>query len=342
MVEHIVEFLFLLINANLLTALLSASLLAAVSTIAHVLLAVFAGGARPRDWRLIRRYIDNPDVVSERGFRQFWLDQIRKIDREMPRRRRACLRAVSSGLPVLAACDIILLEISPLGTTGFGLATLLELTAILFVHLPMTLMQFTWRGRRWLGVLWIVMAAVSYLLPFGQALCLVPYHYLWNLLLPYRDRVTRAAEEALGRRDAARGQVGIECSVFVSYARKDEQVIVPDVALLKGAGCAVWFDRDLEPGDDWLPTISQHVVSADVVLVFVSRSSLRSEFVERELHVAIKYKKRIVPIFIEPVTLPPAWEMGLGTLQAVDRYNLGRNKYEADLLNKLRNWMTPD
>jgi hypothetical protein len=305
-------------------------------------IALFVGGTSPRDWRLILRYIEGTDVVSERGLRQFWLDQIRLIDEEMPRWRRAWLRVVAVVLLLASLSNVILLFNYPIGTMGFGISTLLELGAIIFVQFPTTLMQFTWRGRRWLGVLWIIMAAAGYLLPFGQALCLVPYHYLWNLLLPYRDRVTRAAQEELGRRYAVRRQIGIECSVFVSYVREDEEVIEPDVAFLRRAGCIVWFDSDLEPGDDWLPTIAQHVVSSDVVLVFVSRRTLRSEFVEKELHVASKHKKRVVPIFIEPVTLPPAWEMRLGTLQAVDRYELERDKYEADLLNRLRNWMTQE
>lgn len=244
-------------------------------------------------------------------------------------------------LPLVAACDIILLAVSPLGTTGFGLATLLELAAILFVHLPTTLMQFGWRGRRWLGFLWIAMAAVGYFLPFGQALALSPYHYLWNLLLPYRGRIARAAKEGLGRRNAARSQIGIECSVFVSYSRKDEEVITPDVELLRGAGCTVWYDRDIELGANWIPAISQHVFSADVVLVFVSKSLLSSEVVERELDTAIYYKKRIIPIFIAPVALPPDWAMRLGVLQRVDRYDWERDEYEAFLLNRLRDWMAP-
>lgn len=325
-------------DVSLIKVLLAYVALAAVSTVIHLLLAFFVGKASLPDWRLIRKYIESPNAVSERSLRQSLLVEIREIDGEIPQWRRVWLRAVSLGLPVIAICDIILLTVSPLGTTGFGLATLLELAAILFVHLPTTLMQFWWRGRRWLGVLWIVMAAAAYFLPFGQALALSPYHYLWNLLLPYRSILAGAVKEGLGGRNAARRQVGIECSVFVSYARKDEEVVMPDVELLRRAGCSVWYDRDIKPGEDWIPAISQHVVSADAVLVFVSPNLLQSDFVERELCTAITYKKRIIPVFIDPVPLPPDWVMRLGTVQAVDRYDLGRGEYEAVLLNRLRDW----
>lgn len=61
--------------------------------------------------------------------------------------------------------------------------------------------------------------------------------------------------------------------IYVSYASEDQERVAQIVSALKGAGHAVWWDRDLEPSTDRKVAIAQHLADAKLNLVMWSRAA---------------------------------------------------------------------
>lgn len=90
-------------------------------------------------------------------------------------------------------------------------------------------------------------------------------------------------------------------SVFLSYSAQDAleaRKLEYDLAL---AGIDVWSDRKLQFGDDWRQVIAESLRSSEVILVLVSPSSLRSQWVTREWKTALMSSKRVIPVLREGV-----------------------------------------
>lgn len=92
--------------------------------------------------------------------------------------------------------------------------------------------------------------------------------------------------------------------VFVSYSRGDADLVSRLIALLEGDGHDVWVDvEDIRGSEEWRASIVNGIRRADVVLLVISRRSMASEEVAREVAVAAREDRRIVPIALEPAEL---------------------------------------
>jgi hypothetical protein len=91
--------------------------------------------------------------------------------------------------------------------------------------------------------------------------------------------------------------------VFLSYARRDQVFADRLVTALEERGVNVWVDReDIPGGAAWESAIGEALSSSTAVLVVLSPASVTSEYVPKELSLAEKYDRPIVPILYE------AWE----------------------------------
>jgi hypothetical protein len=101
--------------------------------------------------------------------------------------------------------------------------------------------------------------------------------------------------------------------VFLSYARRDQEFADRLVTALEGRGVNVWVDRqDIPGGAAWEAAIGEAVSVSSAVLVVLSPASVTSEYVPKELSLAEKYDRPIVPILYE------SWE-GAADAAAVKR-----------------------
>ncbi len=107
--------------------------------------------------------------------------------------------------------------------------------------------------------------------------------------------------------------------VFISYAHRDSEVVLPCVEAMKRAGISLWYDEGIEAGSEWPEFIAQKVVGCAKFVLFISRAYLESQNCKRELNFAISRKKDILSVFLEDVELSPGMEMQLGTYQAIYR-----------------------
>ncbi len=99
------------------------------------------------------------------------------------------------------------------------------------------------------------------------------------------------------------GPLSTTGSVFVSYASEDLDRVEPLVDTIeKETAAQVWWDFDLEPGDDWNAEILAKLNAADCVVVVWSEAAVASDWVRFEANEALR-RNAYVPAAIEPVTL---------------------------------------
>jgi predicted ATPase len=110
--------------------------------------------------------------------------------------------------------------------------------------------------------------------------------------------------------------------VFVSYARKDRDQILPWVRHLQEAGVSLWLDeRDIDAAHLWTQEIIEAIRACTVLLLMLSPASAASEHVVREVTFALEQHKRILPLVLAPVELPSNLQYPLTGLQQIELFH---------------------
>jgi hypothetical protein len=93
--------------------------------------------------------------------------------------------------------------------------------------------------------------------------------------------------------------------VFISFSHADAQVVAPIIEKLKSMGTRIWWDKDIVHGSDWDDQVEQAMVSADLMLVFVSPSAVASLESNKEWKYWMgEIKKPLIPVVIKDCRLP--------------------------------------
>lgn len=100
-------------------------------------------------------------------------------------------------------------------------------------------------------------------------------------------------------------------SIFLSHSSRDKFFVRELAARLKQAGVKVWLDEaEMNIGDSLTDKIGEAIERTDFVGAVLSHNSIASEWVQRELQVALQkeFSGRhvvVLPILLEAVTIPP-------------------------------------
>jgi len=88
--------------------------------------------------------------------------------------------------------------------------------------------------------------------------------------------------------------------VFMSYSRRDNDVMRRVVSFLRKEGIKVWVDNEkLIPGTPiWEEEIEKAIRNAPAIIVVLSPDSKNSEWVRREISLADQYRKRVFPVLV--------------------------------------------
>jgi hypothetical protein len=87
--------------------------------------------------------------------------------------------------------------------------------------------------------------------------------------------------------------------IFVSYRSTDRELVAQVVRKLEARGIGVWYDVEMQGGTDWTDDIVAALQDADMLVVFFSEACNASKHLKRELLIADKMSKSVVPILIE-------------------------------------------
>jgi hypothetical protein len=87
--------------------------------------------------------------------------------------------------------------------------------------------------------------------------------------------------------------------VFLSYSRKDTEMMHRVRNGLIAEGITVWTDEGIEPGTDlWQKAIQDAIENAGAMVVLLSPDAKASQWVGREIHYAQTHRRKIFPLMV--------------------------------------------
>lgn len=105
--------------------------------------------------------------------------------------------------------------------------------------------------------------------------------------------------------------------IFISYAHKDSEVVLPIISRLQRDGYRVWYDEGIAPGSNWDEYISSHLDKSCNVLSFISEAYVKSQNCKDELALTRAKGKPVNIVYISDVQLTPGLRMRYGRIQAL-------------------------
>lgn len=89
-------------------------------------------------------------------------------------------------------------------------------------------------------------------------------------------------------------------NLFISYAAEDAPTVRTMERYLARRGWSVWLDQHrLSPGAQWGREVSTAIARSHVVLAVISPATLRSQWVDAELQLAVDHDRPVLAVVIE-------------------------------------------
>ena len=140
--------------------------------------------------------------------------------------------------------------------------------------------------------------------------------WLWDKYRKRGERAEGAANRSLNCSDAGKG---MEHEVFVSYSRKDSAVARELCKVLDSIGVPYWIDvNSISAGEEYKRKIVRAIRQATFFIFLSSASSNASPNVLKEMQLAVKEQKRIVPIKLDNSPYDDAIEYDISSLDFID------------------------
>lgn len=117
---------------------------------------------------------------------------------------------------------------------------------------------------------------------------------------------------------------GKEPYLFVSYSHRDTEKVYPILDALHDRKYRLWYDESCETGNDFRDELRQRIESSEAVLLFVSESSMNSPFCGMEIIVARENGKRLYPIYLDDIEVPPAFQILLANTHHTTSDNMDK------------------
>lgn len=131
------------------------------------------------------------------------------------------------------------------------------------------------------------------------------------------------------------GSQAAEPDVFVSYAHANSETVLPLASDLEAGGIGVWIDRDdIKGGQGWAGMIVRAIKSSGRFCLMCSAEAFASDHVRREVYLADKYGKPMLPVKLDDAPMPEDIEYFLIDRQWVDLTALAPDR-RADALKAL-------
>ena len=133
-----------------------------------------------------------------------------------------------------------------------------------------------------------------------------------------------------------------EAAVFVSYARANSNLVLPVIDAVKKAGKRFWLDQQsTKAGDGWAGEIVRAIRGAPEVVVMCSQAAFESDHVKREIYLADRYKKRLVPVFVENAQPPEDFEYFFAGVQWLNLFETPEAERPCPSATPRRIWPAP-
>ncbi len=111
--------------------------------------------------------------------------------------------------------------------------------------------------------------------------------------------------------------------IFISYSSKDHEQAEQLSELLISAGLSVWIDKQgIQAASSWSEEIVHGIDSCSVFIIILSPNSTQSHNVVKEVSLASEKRKKILPLDLEPVEIPPSMQYALAGIQRTPMTNI--------------------
>jgi len=120
--------------------------------------------------------------------------------------------------------------------------------------------------------------------------------------------------------------------IFISYAHRDSENVLPIITTMQNSGFRIWFDEGIDPGTEWDNVIAAQIEKCNYFLAFVSQNYLASENCKDELNFARDLGKHRLLVYLEDVALPSGMAMRMNRIQSVFKYKYADEKGFYDML----------
>ena len=125
---------------------------------------------------------------------------------------------------------------------------------------------------------------------------------------------------------------GKEKYIFVSYAHKDSERVLPILDAMQRAGFRVWYDTGIEAGTEWPAYIEESLEKSSVVIAFLSPHSVESVNCRNEINYALLKQKEMLVIYLEDTELRYGLGLQLNSLQSLFKF---RHQTERSFIDEL-------
>jgi TIR domain len=134
------------------------------------------------------------------------------------------------------------------------------------------------------------------------------------------------------------------CPIVISYSRKDEKEAERLTADLAVRGIRAWRDENMIPGGvQWREAIVSAIDNCRVVIFLVSRNSLESEQVPKELDIAAEAHKVILPVCLDNTKIKAQFRYLLAGVHQLEFFTRDREENLEQLIRALReHGVTPE
>lgn len=117
----------------------------------------------------------------------------------------------------------------------------------------------------------------------------------------------------------------INAEIFISYSRKDTKKVKYIITWLQQQGFSeenIFIDQHNIDGAGVFPkVIANAIKSCKVLIFFASNASVNSDWVKNEVYYALKFDKKVLPVFLENVELEEEFDISLSRIQQLNLWD---------------------
>ena len=105
--------------------------------------------------------------------------------------------------------------------------------------------------------------------------------------------------------------------LFVSYAHRDSERVLPFIEELDKKNYRLWYDAGINVGTNWPEVVASHLLNSKRVVFFISRAFLNSQNCIREVNYAVSERKEMFYVMMDDISLPEDLTMQLSTVKMI-------------------------
>ena len=115
--------------------------------------------------------------------------------------------------------------------------------------------------------------------------------------------------------------------IFISYSHKDNDAVCGILKMLQDNHFRFWYDEGITSGAEWDDVLYDRITGCTQFVCFFTRSSVESHHVKNEIHIARKYNKPVLPVFLDDVVLHGGLELSLDRQQSLTQSHYSETEF---------------